>query len=114
MRATIIGDDYYITFEKEKQEICSLKKGVQLEGRLVEEGNKNLDKKVTVKTVAGTNNPDGIDVKYVPKHQGWQNVREIRVRLNQSALEQIELLGRFGTRYGLGNTIEFYDGLPSR
>lgn len=108
MKATIIGEDYIIILEKEKQELPSLRKGVQLEAVLFGDGGKSLDKKVIVRTIADTDNFDGIDIEYVPKHKGWSNVREIRVRLNQAALDRIESLGRFGTRYDGSNMIDIY------
>lgn len=110
MKPVIIGQDYLITLEDKNKELISIKNKIKLEGVLIDgETGKSLDKNVTIEKILETENHDGIDVKYFPEaRRGWAEIKEIKIRLTGFALQQIESLKHFGTRYDGTNMIEIY------
>ena len=108
MKATIIGQDYIIVLEKE--EFTSVRAGITLEAVLFGDSNSKLDKRVTLEVCDRADNFDGIDLIYLPeKRGGWADIKEVKIKVLPSALDEVESLGRFGTRYDGSNMIDIYN-----
>ena len=111
MKAVMAGQDYTLMLEKDKQELENLREK-PLEASLMEAWTtKDLGKKVSLE-FGETDQADGIEVRYVPEHQGWEAIQKIRVTVNQHAYDHILQRGHFGTRYGLGDKIDIINGDP--
>jgi len=115
MKATIIGQDYIIILEKE--EFTFVRAGITLEAVLFGDNNSKLDKRVTLEVCDKADNFDGIDLIYLPeKRGGWADIKEVKIRVLPSALDSVESVGHFGTRYNSSNMITLYNVLfcPTR
>ena len=112
MKATFDGQDYMIMLNKEKSELQGLRQG-GLEAPLTEHcGDKDLGKIVSLE-LADNNGSDGIGLKYLPDGaESWEAIQRVQVRMNERAYNHVEERGQFGTRYGMGDKIEIFNGDP--
>lgn len=112
MKATFDGQDYMLMLDKKTQELQRLCQG-KLEAPLTEHwGDKDLGKVVSLE-LADNNGSDGIELKYLPEGaEGWEAIKIVQVRMNERAYSYVKTRGRFGTRYGMGDKIEIFDGDP--
>jgi len=110
MRAIFDGQDYLLLLGKKENELVKLL-NTNLEAKLeMALKDEDLDKKV----ILGVgDNDDGIDLKYFPEeHKGWDDIKEIRVKVNQWAYKHILEYGTFETRYNGSDKIEIMNGEP--
>lgn len=112
MKATFDGQDYMLMLDKKMQELQGLRQN-KLEAPLTEHwGDKDLGKLVSLE-LADNKGSDGIEVKYLPEDaKSWEAIQRVQVKVNESAYSHIERRGKFGTRYGIGDKIEIFDGDP--
>lgn len=111
MKAEFDGQDYMLILDKDQDELLSLWKG-KLEAYLTEAfGDKDLGKIVTLE-LGENKGSDGIEVKYIPKNEIWENIQRIQVKMNKDAYNHVNQRGNFGTRYGIGDKIEIFNGDP--
>ena len=112
MKAIFVGQDYMIMLDKDKNELDRLRQE-KLEAPLTEDPEgKDLEKIVTLE-LADNDGPDGIEVKYMPVDaESWEKIQRVQVRVNKRAYGHIRQRGTFGTRYGMGDKIEIFNGDP--
>ncbi len=112
MKAFVADQDYTIVLELANQELSRVK-----ERELVAQLHDSLrdipfDKQLRLK-YGECDQPDGIELNYLPEdHKGWDDITGILVTVNERALSYVEQRGFFGTRYGLGDKIEIFNGEP--
>ena len=112
MKATFDGQDYMLILDKKAQELQGLRQK-KLEATLTEDfGDEDFGKLVSLE-LADNNGSDGIELKYLPEGaESWEAIQRIQVRMNERAYIHVETRGRFGTRYGMGDKIEIFNGDP--
>ncbi len=108
MKASFTGLDYLLYIEKNKDDIEKLRTS-KLETMLEFDNNDSTDKKVTLELRDKVNNPDGIEVLFLPKHpKSWEHIKEVNVAINEKALSYIVDSGGFGTHYNSQGNIDVY------
>ena len=112
MKATFDGQDYMLMLAKEKRELQGLRQE-RLEAPLTEHwGDKDLGKVVSLE-LADNHGSDGIELKYLPEDaESWEAIQQVQVKMNERAYSHVETRGQFGTRYGMGDKIEIFNGDP--
>lgn len=114
MKATFDGQDYMLMLDKKAQELRQLRKGQRLDAQLTSSSFEGEDLGKLVSLEFGqTNATDGIEVNYSPEDpESWEAIKEVRVKINESAYGHIAQRGQFGTRYNGSDKIEIFDGDP--
>ena len=108
MKASFTGWDYFLYIEKNKDDIENLRTS-KLETMLQFGGDDSTDKKVTLELRDKVNNPDGIEVLFLPKHpKSWKHIKEINVVINEKALNHIVDGDGFWTHYNSRGNIDIY------
>jgi len=112
MKATFDGQDYMLILDRKTQELQGVRQG-KLEAPLTEHwGDKDLGKLVSLE-LADNNGSDGIELKYLPEGaESWEAIQRVQVRINERAYSHVRERGQFGTRYGMGDKIEIFNGDP--
>ena len=112
MKATFDGQDYTLILDKEKRELQGLRQE-KLEAPLKDHWrDEDLGKVVSLEFADNTGN-DGIEVKYLPEGaESWESIKKVQVKMNVGAYRYVESRGQFGTRYGMGDKIEIFNGDP--
>lgn len=106
------GQDYMLILDKEKGELQQLQQGEKLEAALTEDfGDKDLGKVVSLE-LADNKGSDGIELTYIPEGTGWEAIQRVQVKMNERAHAYVSERKSFGTRYGLGDKIEIFNGDP--
>ncbi|HLC80606.1 MAG TPA: hypothetical protein VJG31_02435 [Candidatus Nanoarchaeia archaeon] len=110
MKATFDGQDYLLILDKKTDELTRLRQE-KLEALLTKLWEDNDLGKVISLEFADNNGNDGIELKYLPEGaESWEAIRKVQVRVNEWAYNHIRDRGQFGTRYGIGDKIEIFDG----
>ena len=106
------GQDYMLMLDKAKNELEELRQK-KLEAQLTEAwGDEDLGKLVTLELI-DNNGPDGIELTYFPENpESWEAIQRVQVRVNERVYSHIKQRGGFGTRYGMGDKIEIFNGDP--
>lgn len=69
--------------------------------------------KILTLEVGEVRRSDGIEVNCIPEnYASWEEIQEIRVRINEKAQRNIREIGRSGTRYNGSDKIEIINGIP--
>ncbi len=113
MKAMFDGQDYMLILDKETGELEQLHQR-KLEATLTEPwGDEDLGKIVSLE-LADNNGSDGIELKNLPENaESWEAIKQVQIKINESAYSHVKERGRFGTRYGgIGNKIEIFNGDP--
>ncbi len=112
MKAIFDGQDYMLILDRNAEELTRLRQG-KLEAHLTEPWeDKNLGKVVSLE-LADNGGNDGIELKYLPDcARGWEAIKIVQVKVNERTYGYIRERGQFGTRYGIGDKIEIFDGDP--
>ena len=112
MKATFDGQDYMLMLDKKTQELQGLRQK-RLEAPLTEHfGDKDLGKVVSLELADNTGS-DGIELKYLPEGaESWEAIQIVQVKVNERAYGHVRERGQFGTRYGMGDKIEIFNGDP--
>ena len=99
-----------LILDKEKSELLGLRQG-KLEAPLTEHWrDKDLGKIVSLE-LADNGWRDGIELKYLPDSaENWEAIQKVQVRMNERAYNHVETRGEVGTRYGMEDKIEIFNG----
>ena len=111
MQAAICDQDYFLRLDTLSRELQQAGQGRKLGADLTElYDSKPLGKKVVL-GYGENDGPDGIEVSFVRKGDGWAGIREIHIKIGQFAYDAILRRGRFSTRYDGSNMIEIMNGI---
>jgi hypothetical protein len=110
MKSLFDGQDYMLMLED--QEMKKLRQS-KLEAQLKELfGGADLGKLVTLE-LGENDGSDGIKLVYLPEDaNGWDEIKQVYIKINAWAYKHIEERKEFGTRYNGSDKITIHDGVP--